>query len=335
MRCCLHLLFALTASAAQLPPCLYTISTPIKIKGVEQKLDTLHLDTSVINMFMDQVRDFDPSVNMRTYPIVIEGVCNIGPKWDYRLYQAPEDSYITVAETIINKDPGELTQKQDLFLTDKEYSHLKIVIEHWQIGKTTLDTVFLSKDPANNMVYIIDGSEKVFKGLSIQLSGQIPEEYRALGATEPPKTGSGFRFPEHYECLFSSEAKDIDYFIKSSGQSCFVQSEYELGVEAWQTLGLPEQSVQSFFLDSSTPHEERQFIGEKRLYVKTDQQAMTLVYWNQNNSKYWMSAISKPQALIKQANMSGLTIVSNPGPIQPRIPAKARSKFRKYINRWG
>lgn len=314
MRCLL--LLALAATAVLLSPCHYTFEIPGVGNRPAQPLEFDHLDSSVINRFFTHVRQYNPTIDLRSVDVIFQAVCNIGPQWDYHIYKVRKDTQLAVVSEILSTATTIVTPKQREFLKTEQYVHLDIMILNWGVGKSTLKTVSLSKDPDNEKVYLIDGSRRFYERMNILLSGQVPEEYLDVRTTEPPIDKLRYRFPIDYECIFSNKALGVSYLMYTTGKMCLVQS--KLNMESWQTLNVLEEYESIFHRDDIVPLEAREVNHEMRVYVRTKETAVSSLNWAQGKLEYSMITVTKPRNDLQKVDMSGFEIVSTPVPTQPQ-----------------
>lgn len=321
----LFLVWAAQTTAANNPPltCRYRLECADtgNIPGGHFVFD--QLNTSVINLYLEGIHGFERDIAGKPFSISIEGVCNIGPEWDYHLYQVSENVRLSASSSVQDTRRSQITVEQAAILQGARFLHLDITLMNWTPGQSTFDTVTLLKTQTRDKVHLIEGSEKVLQDTKIHLFGETPQEYHGLFSEEEPRVGSAFKFPLQHDCIFRSNVEGIDYSVQSSGQSWLVQS--ELSWEAWQTVGLAQNGG-----SCSYPAEQDEVVNERRVYVFNNEQTVTSVKWLQNNLKLWLTVVSKPLKPGPNVDLSLYKIVDAPVPIhRPIQDGKLKGKSVK------
>lgn len=301
-------LLALVAGTAMAQMCHYSISPPTMSSGPKQTFEVSYLNTSAINLYLARIHEVDPAVGLNNYGVRIDVVCNVGPHWDYHLYQGRNNFEMVLLEKSTSTDFGKLSTNQRLVVKTRQYMRFLIFITKWKVGESALNTVSLSRDPIANVIHLTEGSLQVFNDLKVQISGDTPEHFLELPSREPPKWNRAFQFPSDYECIFSNTANETDYTMSTTGDMCFVN----LKLDTWITVSLAGASKDSWYPESQFPMEDKVEIEERRAYVKTTAETISTLQWVQSTLTYWMIVLSKPESLLWMADMSGCHTVSVP-----------------------
>lgn len=306
------LLMALAASAALMSPCLYAIDYHSKSNHMKT-IQVGTLDTSVFDLVFV---DVFPGESM--WDVTIRGVCNIGPYWDYTFYRISRGAtFLKNFQRISSTETEGLTPRQREFVKAKKYFdfEFKLSYHDWIVGISTVETVFLSKNPTDDRVYLVGGSRKVFEDMNMKLSGQTP--LRFIEGTGPER--DEFQFPDNLECALRY-CGGFNVLRQEDGLNLHLMassSDIQL-VERWNFRGEIWTKVEMLkWPDSDTmylPNEAKGYYEpeEKRIYVGVDEETSSIVEWWQDNHNYLMTVISKPRDLLQHEDMSEFEIVSSP-----------------------
>lgn len=276
------------------------------------------LTTSIINQFLQGVRSANPGVDTKTILVSIDAVCNIGPQWDHYLYEASADFQLTVDSCIKFKRKEKLMKFQEKFLQTDAFVHHEILISHWDVEKSTLNTLSLPESQTGGGTREGVYPNEAYKNSRIQLFGETPKEYSSAPGMGEPTLGLAFNFPKNYTCVFRSEENDMNYNVRSTGSIALVQSEPES--RTWKTVSLSQNLDECYFpaTGRTTKVDE---VNERRIYVKNNGIATTTVIWNERNLNYWLTIVSIPLASGQDVypSLSGAINGAVPRPPSPRI----------------
>lgn len=129
------------ASTGAVAPCLYSLVYSNTENGAQYKLHSDHLDTATIKQHLEGVNGTDPSVDIKTLPISIDVVCNIGPQWNYHFYEVPAGVNMTMSSRITLKTSEELEEAQEKFLQEDNFVRHSIEVRQWGLDKSTFNTL--------------------------------------------------------------------------------------------------------------------------------------------------------------------------------------------------
>lgn len=297
---CIILLLALAATAALLSPCLYAIEYLGKDNN-EKLVEVDTLDTLVFDLVFEDALVKKLSIS----DVIVRGVCKIGPYWDYALYQM-SDNILLYCESlkIYSMESKSLTTRQKDFVKGNPYSSFKLSItnDNWQVGNSTFETIFLSKNPTDDTVHLIGGSQQVFDEANIQLSCQTRPKLIEVRSHRLKVEHFLIPFPSEYECIFRSTGSCELILMKTTSEIRLMERK-GLSDVVWKTIrmvtGLGYDILHdplNLFVGRSDRNPDTR---EKRIYVNNDEEAATSVHWRQNGRKYWMTVVSKPDYLLQ------------------------------------
>lgn len=326
------LLLALAATAALLSPCLYSINYLAK-DNTEKLVEVDTLNTSVFDLiFMDLMpAEWDDPL------VTVKGVCHIGPYWDYTVYQMSDDNFLKTLRLLVYRSESEIfTPNQREFVKAKKYYGFEVDIHNnkWTVGKSSFETVFLSRNPTDDIVYLVGGPRKVLKNLKLQLSSSTSPKFHETPSYEANMYYLKEPFPTNYACVFRT-GKDSRIIHMRTSSELRVMEKKDRSEITWMTVqtvdcwnAFDSRSYSTISNEKSGKQSEK---NERRVYVKNDIESANSIFLRQNNLRFWVTVISKPYNLLQQKDMSEFAIVSKPFSLRfSDEPLAKKPKLERY-----
>lgn len=294
------LLLVLVATAASRDVCRYTV----RLVGPDEKSEpTLARDLST-DIIDDQVRgypDRQKALAEGLLSILVNAVCKINERHNHFIYQTSENTQLKVDSFVSNQVYTELKNGNQNYIHkgNTRYLHIDINITNWVVGESFLNVASFTRGFAPDTLMRKQDPHKVLDGLNLQF--QAYAQQNIPYSDETPKPGTPFGMPEKWNCIFSSEAEDLDYHLESSGTACLVRSKPLQDI--WQTICLAENwgTCQYPSVEPTIPALENIGDGEMLVFTKLHEDTITRLSWVQNNLKYLMTVFSEREGNVVTA----------------------------------
>lgn len=168
---------------------------------------------------------------------------------------------------------------------------LEFQISNWIPASSTFNGVLFTKRQDQE---IESYQDEINVAANLEIGVQLYDnDHERDFAAETPRVGDVYRFPYTYDGFFKSLEDNAEYTYKCTSRAVLV--ERVEGSSEWQTTSYSEGVEVTY----ASP-----IVSEKRIYVDTQEDALTTISWVQNKKKYWMSVVSKTHIWSKLDNGS-------------------------------